>query len=83
MANRPFKITTPVGAGLQRDPSTGRLLAGTTNEAPPPSPAKLVQQAEASGVDVIDILKVQPAPSGPPALPGPPFVRPPLPFRVS
>ncbi len=85
MANTsPFRITTPMSAGLQRDPSTGRLMAGVTPESTPPSPAKLQAQALAQGVDILEVTTAPTnrAPSGPAALPGPPFVRPALPFRL-
>lgn len=79
-----FRITTPISAGLQRDPSTGRLMAGVTPETAAPSPTRLQQQASAQGVDILEVATVAAnrAPSGPSALPGPAFVRPALPFRL-
>ena len=79
----PFKITTPVGAGLQRDPSTGRLMSGTTDETPALAAPRITRQAAEQGVEVTEMIKRNPAPTGPAAIQRAGFVRPGLPFRVS
>ena len=80
----PFKITTPAGAGLLRDPSTGQLRSGRTDETPAVSPVRVTRDAGDQGVDVsakiVEIRKPDTAAAPIPRAPMPP---PGAPFRLS
>lgn len=84
MANTPFKITTPAGAGLLRDPSTGQLRSGKTDETPAVNPTLVTRGAGERGVGVLrEIVDTRRPDTASAPIPRAPMAAPPLPFKVS